>query len=178
MSERVAVVDEHNRFVRWTDRAEIHGRKLPHRSVQVLLFDSGGRLVLQRRAATKQTHPGFWDASASGHVEAPDYPDLARPDDDLDAVYDAVAVRELEEELGVRTELTRLGRFAPLEGVHYEHFVLYRGVSDGPYRLQVEEVAEVRAFDAAALHRLLASEEPVTESVKWLIRWARNNGVW
>ncbi len=178
MSVRVAVVDDRNRFVRWTDRVEIHAKRLPHRSVQVLLFDSRGRLVLQRRAKTKRTHPGFWDASASGHVEEPDYVDPAHPDEHLDAIYDAVAARELEEELGVRAALERLGTFAPIEGVHYEHYVLYRGVSDGPYRLQDEEVEEARAFTSDEVDALMASAEPVTESVKWLIRWARTHGVW
>lgn len=173
MTTRVAVVDQENRFVRWTSRAEIHAARLAHRSVQVMLFDSRGRLVLQRRAETKQTYPGCWDLSASGHVEEPDYPDPSRPDDALDAIYDAVAHRELEEELGVRAALTRLGAFAPLEGVHYEHFVLYRGASDGPYLAQAEEVAAIRAFTPAAYDALLASGAPRTASLEWLVRWAR-----
>jgi isopentenyl-diphosphate delta-isomerase len=173
----IAVVDTYNRFVRWTDRAEIHAARLPHRSVQVLLFDGLGRLVLQRRAATKQTHANYWDASASGHVEASDYPDPARPDDALGAVYDAVAARELEEELGVRAELERLGAFEPLEGVHYEHFMLYRGRAEGPYRAQPEEVAEVRAFSRREYDALVASGALVTRSVQWLVRWARERSL-
>lgn len=178
MSERVAVVDDRNRFVRWTHRAEIHADRLPHRSVQVMLFDTAGHLVVQRRARTKLTYPGHWDMSASGHVEESDYPDVARPDDALDAVYDAVALRELEEELGVRASLERLGVFAPLSGVHYEHFVLYRGVSDGPYRAQVEEVEEVRALSPADYDALVASGAPITASLDWLVRWAKNRGIW
>jgi len=171
MTVRVAVVDEHDRFVRWTTRAEIHDRRLPHRSVQVALYDSAGRLVLQRRHESKRTYPGCWDLSASGHVEEPDYPDPSRPDADLDAVYDAVAARELHEELGVRASLERLGRFAPERGVHYEHFWLYRGVHDGPYVPQASEVAEIRAYDAAALAALLSSDAPRTRSLEYLLTW-------
>ncbi len=178
MSVRVAVVDDRNRFLRWTDRVEIHAKKLPHRSVQVMLFDTAGRLVLQRRARSKATHPGFWDMSASGHVEEPDYPDPSRPDDELDAIYDAVAARELEEELGVRTPLERIGAVAPLEGVHYEHFVLYRGASDGPYVAQVEEVEDVRAFTRDGYEALARSGEPLTASLEWLVRWAESRGIW
>ncbi len=174
---RVAVVDADNRFLRWTDREEVHAKRLPHRSAQVLLRDGRGRVVLQRRHAAKRTYPLCWDMSASGHVEEPDYPDPTRPDHDLDAIYDAVAARELHEELGVRAPLTRLGAFAPEPGVHYEHLVLYRGVHDGPYRAQPEEVADIRAFDAAELAALLASDAPVTESLRWLLRWARDRGL-
>ncbi|MCA9606265.1 MAG: NUDIX domain-containing protein [Myxococcales bacterium] len=170
MSElRVAEVDEHNRFVRWVTRAVCHAERLPHRSVQILLYDRAGRLVLQRRHPDKRTWPDAWDASASGHVEEPDYPDPARPDDHLDAICDAVAHRELMEELGVRADLERLGTFAPEPGVHYEHFVLYRGVADGPYVPQPEEVAEVRVFDERELAAFLASDARRTRSLEWLL---------
>lgn len=176
--DRVAVVDRDNRFLRWTDRAEIHARRLPHRSVQVMIFDPAGRLVLQRRHAEKRTYPGFWDLSASGHVEEPDYPDPARPDADLDAVYDAVAGRELEEELGVRCPLTRLGAFGPVPEVHYEHLVLYRGESDGPFTPQPTEVAEVERFSPADFDALVASGAPVTPSLRWFVSWSRERSIW
>ena len=175
MAVRVAVVDENNRFVRWTSREEVHADRLPHRSVQVLLHDSQGRLVLQRRNADKRTYPLCWDLSASGHVEEPDYPDPSRPDHALDAIYDAVAARELEEELGVRAPLERLGTFEPEPGVHYEHFVLYRGTHDGPYTAQPEEVAEIRAYDPAELQALLESDAERTRSLEYLLAWVADH---
>lgn len=177
MRDRVAVVDRQNRFLRWSDRAEVHASKLAHRSVQVMLFDSRGRLILQRRAAAKATFPRCWDLSASGHVEELDYPDPTRPDDGLDAIYDAVARRELEEELGVVTALTRLGAFGPEPGVHYEHCVLYVGVHDGPYVAQIDEVEAVRAFDDDALAALLDGADRTTSSLGWFVAWARADGV-
>jgi isopentenyl-diphosphate Delta-isomerase len=178
-SERVAVVDDDNRFLRWAERREVHALRLPHRSVQVLLFDSKGRLIVQRRDRQKLTYPGHWDISASGHVEECDYPDPAHPDADLDAVYDAVAARELEEELGVRAALERLGTFAPEPGVHYEHFVLYRARSDGPYVPQPGEVDAVRALTPAELGALESSPaEPLTASLLWIVHWARRRGLW
>ncbi len=177
MAERVAVVDEQNRFLRWAERSEVHAAKLPHRSVQVMLFDSNGRLVLQKRDRTKLTYPECWDVSASGHVEESDYSDAARPDDGLADMYDAVAVRELEEELGVRVALTRVAAFAPLSGVHYEHFVLYRGTSDGPFVGQVGEVEAIGAFTPSE-YDVLEGSEPTTASLRWLVRWARQHGMW
>ncbi len=171
MSARVAEVDAHNRFVRWVSRAVCHAERLPHRSVQVMLRDLEGRTILQRRHPDKRTWPDAWDVAASGHVEEPDYPDPSRPDDDLDAIYDAVARRELEEELGVVAPLERVGVFAPEPGIHYEHFVLYRGVHGGPFVPQPDEVAEVRAFDARELAALLASDARRTGSLEWLLAW-------
>lgn len=172
---RIAVVDDTNRFVRWTDRAEIHARRLPHRTVQIVLFDTAGQLIIQRRHPSKQTFPDCWDVSASGHVEEDDYP--RGPDDDLDAVYDAVARRELEEELGVTAPLEPLASFAPEPGVHYEQTRLYRGVSDGPFRLQPDEVSAVDAVGPDALAARLDGA-PCTPTLRWFVEWMRRNGVW
>jgi isopentenyldiphosphate isomerase len=165
MSGRIAVVDAGNRFLRWASREEIHAQRLSHRSVQVLLFDSQGRLVLQRRASVKRTYPDCLDVSASGHVEESDYP--AGPDERLDEVYDAVAARELEEELGVRVPLTRLFAEGPIPRVHYEELVMYRGASDGPYVAQVEEVSEIRAVTRPEFESLLADpHQKLTDSLR------------
>ncbi len=165
MAGRIAVVTADNRFVRWTDRREIHRDELLHRSVHVVIHDRGGRLVLQRRHPGKLTWPDAWDVSASGHVEEEDY--LDGPDDRLDEVSARVARREVVEELGIDPPLDFVARLAPEPGVHYELIALYRGVHDGPYRLQADEVAEVRRFDPPALASLLAGAR-VTGSLRWL----------
>ncbi|MCA9492320.1 MAG: NUDIX domain-containing protein [Myxococcales bacterium] len=128
----IAVVDDANRFVRWSDRADVHGNHLPHRSVHVLLFTPDGALVVQRRHPDKLTWPSHWDVSVAGHVEH--YP--AGPDERLDEVYAAVAARELEEELGVQAALRCLGAFGPEPGVHYEQLHLFHAVHPGPFRIQ------------------------------------------
>jgi isopentenyl-diphosphate delta-isomerase len=173
----IAVVDAQNRFLRWTTRQEVHGQRLPHRSAYVLLFDSKHRLVVQRRHAQKLTWPNALDVSACGHVEPPDYP--AGPDERLDEVYRGVATRELEEELGVKAELTFLGAFGPTPGVHYEHLQLFRGFSDGPYRAQLDEVSEIRSVTQARL--LEWFDRPgthVTHSLRHLVAWALAQGHW
>lgn len=54
--DRIAVVDDANRFVRWEDRGTIHEQRLVHRSVHVMIFDGQGNLLVQRRHASKQTY--------------------------------------------------------------------------------------------------------------------------
>ena len=175
MAGRFAVVDEENRFVRWTDRGTLHRERLPHRSIHVALFDEGGRLVVQRRHTDKETFPGYWDMSASGHVEESDY--VGGPDERLDEVYAGVAQRELEEELGVVTELRFLGWFAPEAGVHYEHIGFYTGVHDGPYVIQPEEVLAVKAVGWGELEGF-AEEHPITNSLKHFAPWLHAQGIY
>ncbi|CAI5481602.1 unnamed protein product [Closterium sp. Yama58-4] len=52
-------------------RGEVHRRGLWHRSVQTWVFARrGAQLLLQRRAAHKESCPNMWDVSSAGHVTA------------------------------------------------------------------------------------------------------------
>lgn len=77
-------------------RSVVHRDGLFHRAVHVwLLSPRAGELLLQRRAAVKDSWPGWWDISAAGHLSAGQ------------ASADAAA-RELAEELGLRLPRERL----------------------------------------------------------------------
>lgn len=77
-------------------RSEVHARGLFHRAAHVwVVAPHTGEVLLQRRAACKDSWPGLLDCSAAGHVGAGEE---ALPS----------ALRELEEELGLRVEARRL----------------------------------------------------------------------
>lgn len=173
---RLAVVDSENRFLRWSDRAEIHSAFLPHRSIQVLVLDSADRLIVQRRHRKKLTYPSTWDISCAGHVEEVDY--LGGPDERLPEVYESVARRELEEELGISVPLERLGYCAPLEGVHYEHFDWFLARSDGPFTLQETEVEALRAIARQDWESFCRSGEPLTQTLRYLTQRLIDLGRW
>jgi len=83
------LVDRQGRPLGAAAREECHGNpRLIHLVVHCHVFDPGGRLLLQKRAKTKDTNPGKWDTSIGGHVMA-DEP-----------VREALA-REAREELGI-----------------------------------------------------------------------------
>lgn len=82
------IVDDQDRVIGQATRTDVHANALKHRAVHVLLLNKRGELLVQERAPTKDTFPGCYDSSASGH--------LASGED-----YDACAVRELHEELGL-----------------------------------------------------------------------------
>jgi isopentenyl-diphosphate Delta-isomerase len=67
------LVDPDDRVIGRVRRGDAHrDPSLIHRSAQALVFTSDGRILLQRRAATKDLFPGYLCASASGHVMAGD----------------------------------------------------------------------------------------------------------
>ena len=101
--------------------------------VHVCVFDSRGRLLIQRRAGAKAVWPGVWDVSAAGGVDAGETSRQA-------------AEREFREELGFPLEL---GELRPCVTVNFhggfdDFCVVERDVALEELALQREEVAAVR----------------------------------
>ncbi|PYV09790.1 MAG: NUDIX hydrolase [Acidobacteria bacterium] len=143
--EIVAIVDEHNEVVGSAPRREMRARRLPHRSTYILVFNSRGELFVQKRSDSKDVHPGCYDPVAGGVVLAGES-------------YEAGALRELEEELGIRG--------VPLE----RHFEFYLAdVYDGPLRLQEEEISSGEFLPVDDVLRR-ARAEPFTPDGMYALR--------
>jgi isopentenyl-diphosphate delta-isomerase type 1 len=130
MSEEIFdVVDERDEIVGQERRSEIHRRKLNHRAVHLLIFNSKGELFLQKRSMKKDCFPGTWDSSAAGHL-------------DKGEAYDACAIRELREELGVALERQpeRLFKVDACPETGQEFVWVYQGEHEGPFTLNPEEI--------------------------------------
>ena len=126
-AECFAVVDEEDRVIGAVPRGRVHGDKLRHRAVHILIFNKKGELFLQKRSRFKDRHPCVWDSSAAGHVDAGE-------------TYDEAADRELEEELGVTTALQRVTKLPATERTGEEFIWLYRGAHEGPFQLARSEI--------------------------------------
>lgn len=121
------VVDENDQQVGTASRHEVHSKGLRHRAVHVFVFNRKGELFLQKRSRWKDAHPGCWDSSAAGHVNAGDE-------------YDSTAARELIEELGVEAPVTFLAKI-PASARTGEEFVhLYKAQHEGPFRIARAEI--------------------------------------
>ena len=121
------LIDRDDRVIGTVHRGEAHrDPRLVHRSVQVLIFDAGGRLLLQRRSRAKDLFPGYYCASASGHV--------ACGED-----YASTAVREVAEELGVSLPLIYLGKTLVYSDYETEMTALFLARSNGPFHFHPTE---------------------------------------
>jgi 16S rRNA (adenine1518-N6/adenine1519-N6)-dimethyltransferase len=103
-----------------------HDPAIIHRSVQIIVFTSDERILLQRRAATKDLFPGYLCASASGHVMAGDN-------------YMETARRELIEELGVETATQYIGKALVSSEMETEITALFVACCDGPFAFSPSE---------------------------------------
>ena len=72
------VVNERDEVVGQLSRREVHRQGLMHRAVHILMFNSAGKVFLQKRSMKKDNFPGTWDSSAAGHVDTgEDYDECA-----------------------------------------------------------------------------------------------------
>lgn len=144
--ESFDVVDENDRVVGRRTRSDVHRLKLLHRSVHVLVFNRSGQVFLQKRSTTKDEHPGVWDASISGHVDAGE-------------TYDACAVREACEELGLILESApqRLFKINACIDTGYEFTWVYRVEAEGPFTLHTEEIERGGWFAVAQVDAWVAT---------------------
>lgn len=140
------VVDEADQVVGRETRGVVHARGLLHRAVHVFVHNKRGDLLLQQRSMFKDAHPGVWDSSVSGHLDAGED-------------YAAAAVRELDEEMGIRTDeaLEEIARIAACAETGWEHVRLYRAHYHGPLRYPAAEVQAAAWFPMAELESWIAS---------------------
>jgi isopentenyl-diphosphate delta-isomerase len=146
--ERVILVDGADRETGTAEKMRAHRERLLHRAVSVFLFDSSGRVLLQRRAAEKYHSPGLWSNTCCSHP---------RPGE---RVAEA-ATRRLREEMGMTCELRPVFSFvyeAPLGGGLWEHELdhVFVGSSDDDPVPDPREVSEWRRAEPDALRRAVA----------------------
>jgi isopentenyldiphosphate isomerase len=155
------VVNERDEVIGRESRREVHRQGLMHRAAHVLVFNRAGQVFLQKRSLLKDRQPGVWDSSASGHLDSGED-------------YDACAVRELREEIGLRLAVSprRLFKLAASEQTDQEHVWVYRCEAEGPFELQPEEIERGGWFTPAEVERWM-KEKPEEFASAFLLIWRR-----
>ena len=150
---QVVLVDHDGLAVGVSDKLAAH--QAPghlHLAFSVFLYDRAGRLLVQRRAASKYHFPLIWANSCCSHPQ---------PGEELTAAAES----RVAEELGLKTELRAVGSFTyratcPTSGLieHEFDWVLLGELTDVP-RPDPAEIAEFRLLDAAECETAAHSEE-------------------
>ena len=114
-----------------------------HREVAIMVADSRGRLLLQKRSQQKDHEPGLWTMAAAGHIPVGMTP--------LEGAH-----AELQEELGFDTELQFVEKYFDEIPTQRRFIYLYIGTSDDPKLvLEPSEVDTAEFVDEAeAIRRI------------------------
>jgi len=139
--ELLELVNKHGATIGSASRSAIHGDPSRlHKVVHILVFNTSGRLLLQKRSLHKDVAPGKWDTSVGGHVW---YGETA-----LHA-----ALREMSEELGVSPNKKLEYLYSSIYTNEYESefVVTFRCVHNGPFTINRDEIDAIQFYNVDEL---------------------------
>lgn len=157
--ELFVVVDREDKIVGFRSRYDCHHDKtLIHRAVNVVVYDDSGRILLQKRSMTKDTSPGYWTISATGHVSKGE-------------TYKKTAGRELEEEIGVKLTVAFAYKFLIRYTRESEMEAVFHAKSNGPFYPNPQEVDKVKFFSKDELAtQVQAKTIPLTTLAREILK--------
>jgi isopentenyl-diphosphate delta-isomerase len=141
--ERVILVDDQDRELGTAGKLAAHREGTLHRALSVVIRDSGGRFLLQKRALGKYHSGGLWTNTCCSHPRA------GEP-------VAAAANRRLAEEMGITCLLVPLftTRYhAELDSGMTEHELVhvFGGLHDGPVHPNPAEADDYAWVEPGAL---------------------------
>lgn len=161
---QILIVDAHDQPVGEADIADADQQGLIRRIARLMLENSRGQVLLQKRHNDDLVYPGCWDNSVAGHVDAGESSDQAMH-------------RETREELGIEIRgMKKAGEY--YNEVHDRGYVikkfnhLYKASYNGPIEnIETEEVARVEWFGLDDLKRQIKQNpDDFTDGVKEVIK--------
>ena len=174
--EYVDIFDENNNPIgEKKEKQQAHEDGNFHRTVHVWIINDKNELLLQKRSATKKTHPNCWDISGAGHIKAGE------------TISDG-AIRELKEELGVEIEekdlqyITTIKSTKNPKNMEFQYVYLLRcNKKIEEYIFEDREVSEVKYIFYKDLEKMV--EEKVEgllihkEEYKSLFKYITNKNI-
>lgn len=119
-------------------------------SVVILVFNTEkNKLALQLRAAHDDSYPLHWDFSAAGGFE------------DNDRTPISAAMRELQEEIGISTELDYMPDTIYSDDLCEDQLFVFKTFSDGPFQLNPNEVKELKFFSLEEIEEMIKTKDPM-----------------
>lgn len=144
--EYLDIIDDEDNVVGQASRDDIYSKRLKHRIVHVLIFNSKGEMGLQMRAARKDWCPLHWSTSVGGHVQAGEN-------------YMMAALREFKEELGENRKLVfHSFDWYEAEGLK-KVLVAFTCVHEGPFNFNQVDTEKFEYFSLDQIKEMIKKGE-------------------
>jgi isopentenyl-diphosphate delta-isomerase len=148
-SDSLILVDEADQGVGHLSKALCHeGRGILHRAFSLLIFNAGGELLIQQRAASKRLWPLYWSNSCCSHPRNAE-------------TMESAIHRRLHEELGLGCPLHFLFKFQyqaqfDATGAENELCSVFIGCSTDSVKIDTQEIHAWRWISPDALQAEMA----------------------
>ncbi len=151
------VVDEKDNVIGKATRDECHTKGLVHRAIHVIILNSKGEILLQKRSMKKDLYPGWWIDGVSGHVDSGE-------------TYEETVKREMMEEIGVNVKVEELFKIKKswrgMGKIDKEFIKVYLGESDGPFKFHKDEVESLTFFKPKEVIKMAKKKDMTPTTVK------------
>lgn len=143
--EEVILVDENDNAIGTMEKLEAHRRGVLHRAFSILVFNSKGQVLLQKRSIKKYHSGGLWTNTCCSHPQ---------PGEDMDSAMR----RKLKQEMGFEASPVFSHKFiykVNLENdlTEHEYDHVYVARYDGDPEINQDEVEDWRFEDLPALRQ-------------------------
>ena len=148
MTAKVILVNAQDEEVGIMEKMEAHRRGVLHRALSVLLFNSKGEILLQKRSASKYHSAGLWTNTCCSHP---------KPNE----LIEVAVARRLQEEMGIKAECTFTFKFVYEKDmdndlIEHEFDHVFTGLFDGFPVINLEEVEDWRFISMGNLKEEIA----------------------
>lgn len=147
--EKVVLVDENDQEIGSMDKLEAHVQGVLHRAFSILIFNSDGEMLIQKRASSKYHSGGLWTNACCSHPSPGE-------------TMESATRRRLFYEMGIDAPMTFVYKFIykteldrNLTEHEYDH--VFVGTYDGEPKVNPEEVEDWRYISLPELRREVAA---------------------
>jgi isopentenyl-diphosphate delta-isomerase len=124
-------------------REDVFAKHASFRVAHVLIFDSKGRLLLQRLALGRKRNPGAWGSSVASYLFASES-------------YEAAASRRVQEELGVAAPpLTFVGKTEMIDDGCHKFISVFTMNDDGPFVPDQSHIEELEFVPPLLIQQMI-----------------------
>ena len=148
--EYIDIFDENNNLIgEMKEKTQAHKDGNFHRTAHIWIMNDKKELLIQKRSATKKSHPNCWDISGAGHIRTGE------------TVIEG-AIRELKEELGIAVEekdlqyITTIKSTKNLKNMEFQYvYLLNCNKEIEEYIFEDNEVSEVKYVHFKELEKMV-----------------------
>jgi len=147
--EKIIIVDEKDEIIGYKERGTLTNKDI-YRVSALWIENNKGQILLARRAFTKKKDPGMWGPAVAGTVEKGE-------------TYESNIIKEADEEIGLQNIKVKEWIKKRVKYPHNHFTQMFLLKLDKPleyFKINKEEVAEIRWFDKDKLINLAKKDGP------------------
>ncbi|OGC50624.1 hypothetical protein A3A69_02640 [candidate division WWE3 bacterium RIFCSPLOWO2_01_FULL_37_15] len=149
--EYLDIVDENDKTIGKDTRENVHKNFQIHRGVHVLVVNSNGEILIQKRSPKKSYYPRYYDASVGAQVHSGES-------------YEDAGKRETQEELGfIPKTLTKICDYKSYSTRQRENRRLFTCQQEGPFNFDHIELESVEFISPLQIQNMITAGKPFTE---------------